>query len=107
RGGGGGEGGCEGGGGGGGGGGGALPREPADGLQAPLGELAEVALDGRARHAGEARDGAVRQALGFEPEDFHLALHERLRVVVPVEREGRQVVGGKGEARLCLIPAWQ
>src|SRR5262249_42702360 len=69
-------------------------------------ERAEVALDGGSGHAGEAGEVVVGQPLGLEPKDFHLALDERFGVVVAVERDGRQVVVGEGDARHGRFPAW-
>src|SRR5262249_46062074 len=84
----------------------AFPRVAADGVQAAGQELAEVALDGGAGDAGQAGDVVVGQPLGLEPEDFQLALHERLGVVLALERNGRQVVRGEGDARHGRFLAW-
>jgi hypothetical protein len=83
-----------------------FPGVAADGVQ-PAGPVrAEVALDGGAGHAGEAGEVVVGQPLVLEPKDFQLALDERLGVVVAVERDGRQVVVGEGDARHGRFPAW-
>src|SRR5262249_62434886 len=55
--------------------------------------------------AGQAGDVVVGQALGLEPEDFELALDERLGVVIPLEGDGREVVVGERDARHGRIPA--
>src|SRR5262249_20832068 len=88
------------------GGGVALRGVGGEGVQAAGQELAEVALDGGAGDAGQAGDVVVGQPLGLEPEDFQLALHERLGVVLALERNGRQVVRGEGDARHGRFLAW-
>ena len=84
----------------------AFPRVAADGVQAAGQELAEVALNGGARDASQAGDVVVGQPLGLEPEDLHLALNERLGVVITVEGDGGQIVVGESDARHGRILAW-
>jgi hypothetical protein len=48
----------------------------------------------------------VRQALVFEPQDFHLALDEGLGVMVAFEGDGREVVLGERDARHGRISTW-
>jgi hypothetical protein len=76
----------------------ALPRETADTLQAAVGELIEVTLHAASRDVGKAGDVLVGEALTLEPQDFHLLLDARMRVMVALVADGVEVFGSKSEA---------
>ncbi|HVS37368.1 MAG TPA: hypothetical protein VMS17_17535 [Gemmataceae bacterium] len=76
----------------------ALPGEAADPLQAAVGELVEVALHAAPGDVGETGDVLVGEALTLEPQDLHLPLDERRRVMVALVADRVEVLGSKGEA---------
>lgn len=80
------------------------PVEPADPLEAAVEELIEVALYGAERDAGEMGDAVVGQALALEPEDVHLELDARVRVVEPVVADLGDDVIGEGERAHGSLP---
>jgi hypothetical protein len=75
----------------------ALPGEAADTFQAAVGELVEVALDAAPGDIGQAGDVLVSGALAFEPQDLHLLLDTRMRMMVAVVADRVEVFGGKRE----------
>ena len=85
----------------------------ADPLELPAGVQAtrvigvEVALDGVAVQTGEPSDLGVADAPTLQPEDFHLLLHPRVRMVVPVVGNLGEVCVGEGEgAHGRSLPEW-
>src|SRR5262249_18099129 len=75
----------------------ALPGQTAEALQAPHGELVEVALDAATGDIGQACDLLVRKALALEPQDLHLLLDTGMGMVVTLVAEGVEVFGSEGE----------
>jgi hypothetical protein len=75
----------------------ALPREAADTPPTAVGELVEVALDAAPGDIGQASDVLVGETLAFEPQDLHLLLDARMRMMVAVVADRVAVFGGKRE----------
>lgn len=73
------------------------PVEAADLVEAAGEELVEVALYGTEGDAGQLGDAVVGQALTLEPEDLHLELNARVRVLEAVVADLLQDVVSKSE----------
>ena len=74
-----------------------LPGQASELVHAAVGELVEVALDTAAGDAGQAGDVLVSATLALEPQDFHLLLHARMRMVIAVVADRGQDFRSEGE----------
>lgn len=91
---------------------GPVPAEASEPREASLEVVVEVALDGAAGHAGRGGDLVMLEAVALQPEDLHLALDVRVRVVVAVGGDRPEVFLREGElahrrrpwCRLHLLP---
>ena len=83
---------------------GTMPVAAAHLRQAPLQVVVEVAPDGAQGHTSQSGDLLVGQVVTFEPEDFHLALHVRMRMMIPLISNRFEVFGREGElTHGCLL----
>jgi hypothetical protein len=83
----------------------APPAEAANPVQAAFCELVEVALDGPGRDVGQFGDVRVGEALALQPQDFHLALDPRVRMVIPIVAYLRQDFFAEDELAHGCLPA--
>src|SRR5262245_38875765 len=75
-------------------------------LQAAFAVSVEVAVHGAQGDAGEVGDLPVRQAVALQPQHLHLALDERVRVVIAAVSNRLPIVVSKGEYPHGRLFAW-
>src|SRR5258708_11436425 len=67
-----------------------------DAFQAAFEIVVKTALDGTSGDASQGADAIVGEAVMLQPEDLHVALHARFRMMIAVVANGLHIRLGKG-----------